>query len=585
MKKLMSILLVLAMAISMLPVYALAEDTAVVTIAFHHTDSVKDKWQNSNELKILEEQLGIKLDFQYYDTDQYALLMAGEELPDIVTCGPEYIGTVLSRGWALNLNDYMDQMPNLSLETYKASNELSRILLGGEEKGLYFLPPGIGPESGGGDDNTFWGIRVRWDLYKQLGMPEINNMDDFIQVMKDMRDTYPTNASGEHVNKNGEVVYGLATWNAFSRWYQTGCMLMESGGLNPWVWGGTMYMSSWKDTTLYNGYTDFEHSAYWTAMEFFNKCWREGLLDPDSFIMTGPEMQAKYAADRYVAAVPYEGAQLYAEAQKEDPDTLMGIVSIPSPAAFVFADKLMLTGNMPSDCIYVNAKGKNIENALKVIDFFHDPDIIRTCYNGPKGEYWDYDENNVPYLTEKALSAIDQYGKGSDEYFAQTGIFGHITEWTVYQESAIHPDGYPYDLSRMDEYRARVLSPLLKDLAATYNQPTQAAALMQLVKDGKTISVVGDYGQMIATGFSDPPMDIKRIMDECSQICQNAMPELVMAETDEEYEAAKQNVLSQLEAAGEPTAWAWAEELFNDVKEDMKPIFEEAQNAYIEANY
>ena len=81
MKKLMSILLVLAMAISMLPVYALAEDPAVVTIAFHHTDSVKDKWQNSNELKILEEQLGIKLDFQYFDTDLYALLMAGEELP------------------------------------------------------------------------------------------------------------------------------------------------------------------------------------------------------------------------------------------------------------------------------------------------------------------------------------------------------------------------------------------------------------------------------------------------------------------------------------------------------------------------
>lgn len=577
MKKLLSMLLALVMAASMLPVMASAEPV-VVTVGLHHSEFVKDKWQDSNELKLLEEQLGIKLDFQYYDTDQYALLMAGGELPDIMTCGPDYISTVLTNGWALNLNDYMDQMPNLSSEIYEASNELSRILLGGEEKGLYFLPPGIGPESGGCDDGTSWGIRVRWDLYKELGMPEINNMDDFIQVIKDMQALYP-------VNENGEQVYGIGTWNTFSRWYQTGCMLMESGGLNPWIWGGSMYMSSWSDTTLYNGYTDMDHSAYWTAMKFFNKCWREGLLDPDSFIMTGPELQAKYAANRYVAAVPYEGTQIYSEAQKKDPDTLMGIVSIPSPAAFVFADKLMLTGNMPSDNIYVNAKGNNIENALKVIDFFHDPDVIRTCYNGRKGVDWDYDENGVPYLTEKALSDIDTYGKGSDEYFANTGIIGQLTEWTIYQGSAKHPDGYPFDLGRMDAYRARVLSPLLKDVAKAYGQPTHAATFMELVKEGKTISVVGDYGQMIATGISEVPTDIKRIMDECSTICQNAMPDLVMAETDEEFEAAKADVLSQLASADEPTAWAWAEENFNAVKAEMQPIFEEAQAAFIEANY
>lgn len=577
MKKLLSLVLVLIMAMGLIPT-ALAEEPAIVTVCFNHTEGLEETWPTSNELKMLEETHNIKLDFRYYDPDQYALLIAGGELPDIMTAGPDYLTTVLDNKMALNLNDYLDQMPNLSLPTYEASNELSRVLLGGEEKGLYFLAPGIGPESAGCDDGSSWGVRVRWDLYKQLGCPEINNMDDFIKVIKDMVALYPE-------NENGEEVFGIATCNLFARWYQTGCLLMESGGLNPWIWGGTMYMSSWEDTTLYNGYTNFDRSAYWTAMKFFNKCWREGLLDPDSFIMTRAELQAKYTANRYVAAVPYEGTQIYTEASKKDPNTLMGIVSLPSPATFIFADKLMLTGNMPSDNIFVNAKSDNIENALKVIDFFHDPDVIRTIYNGKKGVDWDYDAEGKPYLTEKYFNDLTTYGQGTDEYILATGIQGQFTEWTIYQGGAMHPDGYPYNLERMTENRAKVLNPLLKDVAETYGQPTHADAMMQVVKDGKSISVVGDYGQMIATGINAVPMDIKRIMDECAKICEMAIPELVMAETDEEFAEIQTRLLGELEAADEATAWAWAEEQFNAVKAEMEPIFAPVRDAYIEANY
>lgn len=557
---------------------ALAEAPTVVTVAFFHTEGLEDTWPSSNELRMLKEQHNIELDFQYYDADQFALLMAGGELPDIVTCGPDYLTTVLDNGLALNLANYMNQLPNLQLEIYQASNELSTILLGGKDDGLYFLAPGIGPESAGGDDGSSWGLRVRWDLYKQLGCPEINNMDDYINVIKDMVALYPENEAGE-------PVYGIATCNLYARWYQMGCQLMESSGLNPWIWGGTMYMSSWKDSTLYNGYTDTEHSAYWTAMKFFNKCWREGLLDPDSFIMTRAELQAKYAANRYVAAVPYEGTQIYTEAQKKDPNTLMGIVSLPSPATFVFADKLMLTGNMPSDNIFVNAKSKNIDNALKVIDFFHDPDVIRTIYNGVQGIDWDYDADGKPYLTEKYFHDLETYGDGTDAYILATGIQGQFTEWTIYQGGALHPDGYPYDLERMTENRAKVLTPLLADVAAAYGQPTHADAFMQLVKDGKAISVVGDYGQMIATGINEVPMDIQRIMDECAKICEMAIPELVMAGSDEEFASIQQRLWDDLAAADESTAWSWAEQQYNTVKAEMQPIFEEAQAAFIEANY
>ena len=78
MNKLGSFFLALAILLSMLPA-ALAESPAVVTVAFWHTEGLDDTWPSSNELKLLKEQHNIELDFQYYDTDQFALLMAGGE--------------------------------------------------------------------------------------------------------------------------------------------------------------------------------------------------------------------------------------------------------------------------------------------------------------------------------------------------------------------------------------------------------------------------------------------------------------------------------------------------------------------------
>ena len=75
-KKLLSMLLALIMAAAMLSA-AIAEEPAIVTIAFFHTEGLQDTWPSSNELKLLKEKYNIELDFQYYDTDQFALLMAG----------------------------------------------------------------------------------------------------------------------------------------------------------------------------------------------------------------------------------------------------------------------------------------------------------------------------------------------------------------------------------------------------------------------------------------------------------------------------------------------------------------------------
>ncbi len=568
MKKLLSAVLILAMLLSLAPMVIAEDAPTVVTMALWHSSDLDDgKWYKSNEIRMLRELYNIDLQYQYYDTDQFAMLMASQDLPDIMTCGQDYLETVRSNGYALNLDEYKDQLPNVFSDTYTATNELSRAMLGGENHELLFLFPMIGPEETNCNDNTSWGIRVRWDLYKQLGCPEIKNADDWIDVMKKMVALYPE-------TPNGEKVYGIGTWKAFSRFYQTGCMLIDGGNLNPWVYGGTMYMSGWDDCKLYNGYTNDERSAYWTAMKFFNKVWREGLFDEESFYMTSDQLKAKVRAGRYVAAVPYEGKELYAELSKDDPETVTAIISVGSNAGFCFANKPQLTGNAPSDNIFINKKAKNLDAALTVLNFFSDPDMVRSCFNGIKGVDWDYDENGVPHLTEKALNDIQTYGAGTNELYEATGIYGGFSEWTRFTSTGIHPDGYPYDLTQTYEVRAMTLNSWQKDFSAHYGVSCPSEYYMQQVNAGLVNDLSNDYGQMVALGISEIPMDIKRIMDECASIAERAMPELIMAKTDEEFEEVKARLLTEWEEADEPEAWAWCENAFNEAKAVVQPAFD-----------
>lgn len=572
MKRFLGVALTLCLLVGMMGAAQAEQAPTVVTIAWWHSATVDKQWANSNELKLLKEMHNIELQHQWYDKDQYALMMAGGELPDIVTCDNNYITTVIENGMALDLDTVMDRLPNLQLDIYDAGNAISREFMGGADKQLFFLAPCVGPEYLFGNDASTWAYGVRWDLYKEIGAPPLDNDDDFIEAMKQMVALMPTNESGEKT-------YGLGLYEDFNRWYLFGSIMMENGGLNPWVYGGSLYMSSYEDTTLYNGYTNLDRSAYWSEMRFLNKVYKEGLLDPDSFVINRDEALAKYGAQRYVAGIPgAASSQLYTEMVKDDPNTLAGITSVYSPSNVIFANKMMLTGNMPSDNLFVNARSNNLDAALTVINFFRDPDVTRMTYSGLEGVDWEYGADGVPVLTEKAIDDATTYLLWSEDYAKNTGITGFVAEFTPFYGSGIHPDGYPYDLKEQLQYRPMMLSPLGKDYSEFYGVSCPSELQTNMIEEEGATDLSNDYGQMVASGISEVPSDIKRIVDACSDIAYRAIPELVMAADEAEFQAVQARVLADLAAADEPAAWEWFETEFNAVKEQMQPIFEEGRD-------
>lgn len=567
MKKLLAILLAGMLIFGVLPVGLMEEEPAVVTLGFtgyHPTDA----WGYSNEHRLLLEEENIKLEWKNYDDDTFGLLLAGGEMPDIVMPRQKHLATIIDNGMALNLDPLLaEYAPNLTKDAFKGSQEMSRLMLGGENHELYFLACAIGMESALVNETTSRGYQVRWDLYKELGCPPITSDDDYIEIIEDMVELYPE-------TEDGRKVYGMGLYDNLTAWYTRAAWIRDGGALCIWTFVGSQYMATLEETKLVNGYMNPERSAFWTDMKFYNKLYNRGLLDPDSFIMTADENNAKVAGGEYVA-VPWGNAALYNESRKDDPNTLKGMLVVPSENAVVGARKLQVTGGMPTDCMFVSKTSENWENALRVINFFAQDHIIRAATCGLQGVDWDYDENGVPYITEKGYADREKYGYGTEEYAKATGIYGHIGNWTFFHGTAIAEDGYVYNLAQMPAERVRTLDPMRKDFAETYGVSRPSELLMNLVYEGKTIDNLNDYAQLTAMGITDVPLDIQRIVTNLNDILYNAIPSLVMAETEEEYLEVQQEVLAELEAADEATAWAWYKEHFDAAREMVTPAFQE----------
>ncbi len=69
----------------------------------------------------------------------------------------------------------------------------------------YGFSGSVAVEGSSNDQGTIYTWDTRWDLYDQLGQPEVKNLDDFLELMKKMKEICPT-------DDNGKETYALSMW-------------------------------------------------------------------------------------------------------------------------------------------------------------------------------------------------------------------------------------------------------------------------------------------------------------------------------------------------------------------------------------
>jgi len=516
-------------------------------------------WYETEIMKKILEKANAKIDYYYYDKDKFNLILASGDLPDVVMGNySDKINEIVEGGMALDIWPLLSEhAPNMLNEVYSTAHGLIRELVGGEKKALYFIPEHIGVELARGGIDVGRGFNVRWDWYKEIGCPEITDNESYVKVLAQIVEKHPQ-------TEESKKVYATGVYDDFSQWYFHSCFVKPSL-MNPWTFSGFLYMEGIDDGILHNGYTDIERSPFWENMRFFNKLYNMGLFDPDSFTQTADECNAKIAAGQYVATMGWASTALYNAKRAEDPNTLSGHIRVPSSGALCFANYNQLTGFFPSWYIFISSKSDKWEAALRLFNVVHDLDVQRMIYSGIEGVHWDK-VNGVPTLRQEAIQAYTDSDKRARIGF-ENGPF------IILMGSTIHQDGYLINLFDSDEMRAKSLNPLQKDLSDYYNVSYPSQASVAFVEKGLTVDMSNCFSELIASAMTDMPTDIRRILEKCNDILYRAVPNLVRAKTGSEFKAIQDQVLKDLAAANEETAWKWCSETFKNAKNRVSPYF------------
>ncbi len=236
----------------------------------------------------------------------------------------------------------------------------------------------------------FYTWDLRWDLYKQLGYPEVKNLDDYVDMLEDMKAICPT-------DDNGNPTYAVSLWPD---------------------WDGSMVMYVKAMATAYYGYDELgiglydpetgiyydalaEGSPYLKTLKFFNKLYQKGLLDPDSMTQTFDEMSAKvlnggtfFSIFNYAGSIPYN-----TDAHIEQNKMMLSLV--PSEAEPIAYGMNVKGGNRIWS---IGSKTQYPELCMEILNWFCTPEGRMICEYGPKGLLWDYDEEKNTYGTELGKS-------------------------------------------------------------------------------------------------------------------------------------------------------------------------------------
>lgn len=367
-----------------------------VTLTMFSQQSVTSEsgiWQGWGAQKLYED-LTIKLDL--YPTgneveqklNQY---LAGGSLPDIIGFkGLDQAQLAMDADMLLPLDEYKELLPNIFENSYyEDAVGYSQEYTSNGTGHLLIMPTAVGPAS----YNAYnWVPLLQWDAYKKIGMPEINTLEDYLDVVEQMVAVKP-------VTENGEKVYGFSLFSDWDKY-----TALEVSTLSFFYGIDTEYVSHLMETNVITKETESilrDDSFYKRALKFYFDANQRGLLDPDSMTQTYSNVDAKYSAGRVMFSYfswmtgSYNSTASGHVNNEEAPDGYASVLA-----------KDMKLYDAPDQTIgrnwyYAISKNcKDVERACEFLNWLYDPEVIAYLSNGPEDLLWSYDENGEPKVKD-----------------------------------------------------------------------------------------------------------------------------------------------------------------------------------------
>lgn len=394
--------------------------------------------------QVMLEKFNVKLNIiSQPDLSAFQTRMESGNLGDLVIWGDdgEYYLDAISKGMLYDWNeeDLLEEYGPYIVEHMPYALEKNKIISGGDT--IYGIGFDVAVNA-----NERQGIMyewdLRWDLYKELGYPEIKDLDDMVDVLEQMKEICPT-------DDNGKPTYGVSLFAD---------------------WDGDMVMFVKSTASAYYGYDEFgfglydpvdqvyygcldEDGPYLTCLKFYNTLYQKGLLDPDSMTQGFDGMTEDYQnGTAFLNVFNFMGSANY----NSDAHRAEGKMMCPCPpkdAQPIMYGQNVYGGNRPWT---IGAKTEYPELCMAIINWLCTPEGRMTIEYGPKDVCWYYDENGKTCFTDLGRAAkldpantemTDGYsGKFQDGNFKMNN-----TTWAL-DATNLDSNGDTYNYQKWESY-------------------------------------------------------------------------------------------------------------------------------------
>ena len=566
--------IVLAVCAFLLPLPAVA-DTAdtqarvVLTIGDWDDRSV-NRYDGEDQLGIwqyLEDQLGVEIEYVHLSEGRYETALASGNLPDIVATNNDLSG-ILEAGAALNVEPYLEEyVPNFLTGATRLSYDVIKQLTPDRE-GFYFFPSRIG-YNGIGFSNSIYnrGYCVRWDYYKELGCPPVNNAEDYLDVLIRMQQNPPYTEDGWPT-----YLYGTDNFKGYTTAFRT------EYSMNYWT--AYQYHNNIFTNEIYDGYVDVDHSIWWGAAQWQNRLYRagrdSGAYDMELLTQSREEYETKRERGQYMG-MPSSKSDLYDAAVKADPETVTGYCTLPAPSSNYYTNVYQLLGNGSKYMWFISANSPHWEIALKLFNYMCDPTFVRECSVGQRGVTWDYDDRGIPQMNEYGIAQMAADHTEDNYFYRWNGPNAMPNNWPMFRSNALHPDGWPLDFYTTNrEYAiSNMTDNVSRDMCEVYDVQLPSDAFYE----AGGLDFRNDCGEAISASITDLNADQLGVISAAEGILDAALIDLVYAETDEAFDAIRADAIQRIIELGEPEVFRAYQAKWNAAAGVIVPLVMEAQVA------
>lgn len=470
----------------------------------------------------------------------------------IMQADQNYLKDMVTAGLVLDMTPYMDKADNLKRYD-KAIQNVSA--LAGQD-GVWAVPSEVSLLSATdpcevSDPTT--APSLRWDVYEQIGSPDIATLEDLLPVLQKMQAADPTSTSGKQT-------YGLSL---FKDW-DGDFMQNASGIFGMYGYGSSGFALGKEDGSEIQSVLD-DNGIYVRALKFFFEANQMGLLDPESSTQNFDTLSAKYTDGAVLYSLwPWLGAGKFNTSENTAAGKGFATAVVDDMKAYSYGNQPY---GKPSVSIMVGSKTKDPQRMVDFINWLYSPEGIEmSCaqsgsYCGPEGLTWEM-KDGQPVLTDfgvKAFVDSDETLQVPTEW--GTGTWKDGISALNFKAVGIvdcDPDtGMCYNYQKWADYQTRTETPLKEKWASHFGGADSAINYLQkndllMVKPGVDYTV------------PEYTTDIQSVKDQCKQAIVEYSWKMVFAADEAEFNSLLKELQTTANGLGYEQVYAIDKQNYQD---------------------